>query len=157
MELPRRLRVLGHLARESEGTSIEEPPSRLPAPVELRAFVGFHHVGDLRHVDDPLPVHLDDGSIGLVEHQGRTLEAVVHVGQLLALLPQRFDDFRDEARQLPLDLRGVPPLDDVLAREGKVVAGEDLRPEAHAHGETLVVAVPEADLITIVPIGRLQG
>ena len=122
-----------------------------------RFLVGFHHVRDPGEVDDILSVHVHHQVIGVALVERSCLEAVVRHGDTLASECQRFDDFRNQPWQFPFDLGGMPSLDDVLAREGKVVACKDTGTEADTDGEGFVVRISQTNHIRVVPIGRAQG
>ena len=54
----------------------------------------------------------------------------------LAMKRKRLDHLRDQSGQVALEVRRVPPLDDVVRDEREVVADEDARAEGDADGET---------------------
>jgi hypothetical protein len=81
----------------------------------------------------------------------RDLPALLGTGFL-----ERLDDAGNDAGKITLGVRRVAALDNVVAREGEVIANENATAEANPDRKLLVVAVPQADHIGVVAIGRLQ-
>lgn len=150
--------VLHDSAGEGVGCGVEQAPG---VPVFLEVVEGglvvlAGYVGDPLHADDPLAPHLHDGVIGLLVGQHRVPVALESAVLPVALVGQGLDDLPDDAGEVALQVRGVLALDDRISEEREVIANEDARAKADAHGETAVVAVTEPYGVLVAAVGRAQ-
>ena len=103
-----------------------------------------NHIRHALYVDDTLSVEVEDGVVRLLAREHGLAVPVQCPSLRLSMKGQRFYQLPDDAGQIPLQVRRVPPFDDVIGHEGHVVVNEHSRPEANSNGETAVMTITQS-------------
>ena len=150
-------RIFCHPPSQGECRRIEQSPRGLVAPIMRRLLIGPQHIGDSRDVDHAFAVERHDCLISYRVREFQRLVPAKRFGLCTQRLTKWFNHPCDQTGKIAFGVGCMLSADKMIRIESKVVANEDAGADGDADRELLLVAVPQADHVRVVPVGRPQG